>query len=305
LAFVATWGTKRVVIKYWRVTDQRNPSRPSFRWVLDDGRGPYLIHSDAPNSHPEKCLRGKTFSASIELFTGKNPKKSLSKFTPGEYYPRVWREHAWPNASEYYLHEWNSAVLGAKNLFAGMKDVFRYVEPETRNMNVYGHEIRQLLVLACNEVEAQCKAVLRANNYPSNRRQWNMKDDYFKLAKPLRLDNWQAQLLQYPKLGWIRPFRQWSRTTFRSLPWYAAYNKVKHDRELEFAQASLRNLVEAMAAVYILVVAQFGQFGRRSFNYQEVSEFGVRWPTFRLAEHYLPPHVESGAKWHSSPYPHF
>ncbi len=110
-----------------------------------------------------------------------------------------------PRAGDYYRDEWTSATNAALNLFRGMEDVFRYVEPRQENLKAFGHEIRQFLVLACTEVEAQCKAVLRANGYAKNGN-LNMLD-YFKLAKAMRLHQWQVTLARYPHLGWFFPFR--------------------------------------------------------------------------------------------------
>ena len=77
---------------------------------------------------------------------------------------------------------------------------------------------------------------------------------------------------------------------------------MKHDREIEFERATMGNMVEAMCAVYIIVYAQFGQFGLRGFNYRELDEFSLRAPEFALDEHYVPPHVEDGAAWHPKHY---
>ncbi len=89
---------------------------------------------------------------------------------------------------------------------------------------------------------------------------------------------------------------------FAPLRWYNAYNAVKHDRETEFAKATLGNLIEAMGAVFVLVMAQFGQFGFQSLNHSDRTAFGYKWIEFGLKEQYLPPHVQPGAKWHPVPY---
>src|SRR5690606_24423386 len=87
---------------------------------------------------------------------------------------------------------------------------------------------------------------------------WNV-EDFAKLSKPMRLHEWQVALDAYVPTTYRKPFGAW-KTTHR-LPWYVDYNKVKHDREIEFRRATLGNLVDAMSAVYVLLMAQFFQYG--------------------------------------------
>jgi hypothetical protein len=187
-----------------------------------------------------------------------------------------------------------------------MREVFRFVEPRAENLHVFGHEIRQLLVLACNEVEAQCKAVLRANGYAPRAANGGLRRltmrDYFRVSQPLRLDEWRVTLAVYP-LPPISPFAEWV-GNFVQLPWYGAYNAVKHDREIAFHEATLANLIDAMSAVCVLVVAQFGHFGRVTIAGRDPTEdFDYTAPPFALDEHYLPPHLEPGAVFTPINYP--
>lgn len=117
-----------------------------------------------------------------------------------------------------------------------MLDVFRTVEPVTPNLQTYGHQIRQLLILACNEVETQTKGILKANNCPGAGKNMNIKDDYFKLAKPMKLSAWKVRLASYPDYPELVPFAAWSGPDYQPLPWYRAYNDTKHDREGAFAK---------------------------------------------------------------------
>jgi hypothetical protein len=169
-----------------------------------------------------------------------------------------------------------------------MHNVFRYVEP-SGNPGAYGHEIRQLLILGCTEVEAQCKAVLRANSYQKRVRngttvgedRWNIKD-YFKVARPLLLSGHKLKVRGHPDLPVLDPFERWSGATFTPLAWYQAYNDVKHDREKNFSKATLSATVEAMAAIHVLVTAQFGSFGH--FPVSDLQARGASAPRLRPPE---------------------
>jgi hypothetical protein len=179
-----------------------------------------------------------------------------------------------------------------------MVEVFRYVEPDETNADAYGHEIRQLLIVAATEVESSCRAVLTANGYGHDVDRLNTRD-FVKLCVPMRLREWRVALDAHPGLGEITPFATWDeeRPT-ASLPWYDAYNAAKHDRELNFARATLRNAVSAVAATYIMVLAQFGEFDNRHFlgldEFRELSR-----PNFSAEASYVPPSVggTAGGAW--------
>jgi hypothetical protein len=103
---------------------------------------------------------------------------------------------------------------------------------------------------------------------------------------------------------WFRPFQAWANGTGQ-LPWYADYNAIKHDREAEFRRATLKSLVNAMGAVYVLVVAQFGQFGHHTWGGRSDprSDFAIQYPKAPAKEQYIAPHVGGqGVNWHPIPY---
>jgi hypothetical protein len=163
-----------------------------------------------------------------------------------------------------YLKSLSSLAILSENLTS----IFRIVEPELTNFDVFGHEIRNLLIVACTEVEAQCKAILDANNYATRRLSTN---DYVKLLTPLKLAEYEISFPLYPSIPALSPFNAWDvNIPTQSLDWYHAYNATKHDRENNFSQATLSHLVNAIAACAILLIAQFGK--RDSWK-NELGEF--------------------------------
>jgi len=272
-------------------------------WIEDDGAGPYRVIKQqlltmsvgtGRRYLPEPLLRLATLRESVLRAgvwgLGHDPAVELCDTTAGEYYPRVARPRCLA-PEETFLREFNSSMNAARNLFAGMADVFRYVEPSTTNEKAYGHQIRQLLILACTEVEAQCKAVLRVNGYPKRKRRksdreptdeaWNISD-FAKLEPLMRLSEWSLDLAAHE---WFvfNPFDEWRYGS--QLSWYSAYNQVKHDREMKFQQATLENLIEAMGAVFVLIMAQFGQWGRERTH--EPSPFVMGAPGWKPSQYYV------------------
>jgi hypothetical protein len=181
----------------------------------------------------------------------------------GEHYPRMWRRGYSPAPALAYRREWSLSVQAARNLLADMRDVFRCIEPAIgSNASAYGHRVRDLLMLACMEVESACKSVLLANNYTSSRRRRDTRD-YVELLGPMRLDEWEIALTMHLGFPPFRPFAGWDRARpTDSLPWYDRYNAVKHGREAEFHKATVEAMIHAMGAAVVLVSAQFGPWGR-------------------------------------------
>jgi hypothetical protein len=145
----------------------------------------------------EDALR-RFYTTAASLITFETERTELG---PGEYYPRVWRGQYGPPPSQVCAEEWADSVAGARVLFAEMRAAFRYVEPHPRNMGAFGHELRQLLILACTELEGAWKGILGGAG--SN------TADYVRLVKPLRLDEWELALPLHPKLPPFRPFAGW------------------------------------------------------------------------------------------------
>jgi hypothetical protein len=84
--------------------------------------------------------------------------------------------------------------------------------------------------------------------------------DYVKLAPLMRLWEYTIAFPQYPWLKAVRPFAGWQepKNPTKDLPWFDAYNAVKHDRERNFNQATLHHVFDAVSANAVMLVAQFG-----------------------------------------------
>ncbi len=228
-----------------------------------------------------------------------------SKFEPGQHHRRMWRGNWAPAPLPSWSKEWASSVSAAESLFAELRAIFRVVEPDpAKCFGSYGHGIRELLMLACMEVESGWKAVLKANNaHLSSGKEFN-RNDYGKLLDPMRLADWEVFLPMHPQVGDLKPFANWiPGDPVKKLTWYDAYNGTKHDREDAFADATLGHALNAVAAVFVMVLAQFGTFRAIQGTlfqplFQEPfggdSTFRIRsYPRWPLGERYIPPPVET------------
>ncbi len=176
---------------------------------------------------------------------------------------------------------------------ADLLKLFEYIEPSDINEITYSFRIHELFMRTSIEVEANFKAILRENIFsptykngnnkgeirPEN--EWNIND--FKLInKTHHLDEYSIELPFWQGNNKIRiPFLDWK--TSKSLKWYQSYNKSKHERFVNFKEASFGNLIEAYSGLFVLLSSQFKTesflpgnetytlFGNRYFN----GSFGI------------------------------
>lgn len=141
-------------------------------------------------------------------------------------------------------------LLIQKDLLA----LFDYIEPSDANLKTHSHRIHELLLRACVEVEANCKAILRENEYNKSGR-WDV-NDYRKIEQSHYLSQYKVRIPNWLGSDAIRtPFVGWGKSA--PLGWYQAYNNTKHDRHLNFKQANFKNLIDAVCGLSALLASQF------------------------------------------------
>jgi hypothetical protein len=160
--------------------------------------------------------------------------------------------------SEY---DQRSAEQALRLLVERLDELLLYIEPDVSGLKTYSHKNRELLILACTEVENTWKHYMRLGGAtPITGSDFTTKD-YVKLLGPLFLSEFEISLKPYGSVFPMRPFLGWNAAApTKSLPWYDAYNKTKHDRSTHFGEATLHNCLLAIAANLILFCTRFSPF---------------------------------------------
>ncbi|MDE1985770.1 MAG: hypothetical protein KGJ28_04460 [Alphaproteobacteria bacterium] len=230
---------------------------------------------------------------------------------PGEYFPRMARPteqtiyrsgFGWyPNAKDHA----DSIALARVQLTALARQLDRIcqtVHPSIKTFDVFGHDIRNLLILACTEVENHWREVLVANGVIEDR--YNT-GHYVKLRKPMKLDEYAVAFPNYPWIEPLKPFDGWGDTgrPTQDLGWYDAYNAVKHARETEFERGTLRHLFSAISACAVMIVAQFGLHAEleKSAELRSFFHFSAT-PAWGFSEIYVSPYDSPTGEWRVTSY---
>src|SRR5260370_26092316 len=243
-----------------------------------------------------KLTAGETFEGLVTRVAG-----GYTVETPvlnaGEYYPRIWRtasvielhgEPLPPVEQTHFLGSFVNSLEQIEGLFESLLSIFRVVHPATDNLDSYGGAIRDIIILACTEVEAQWKGVLEAHNVKPKGKYYKTTD-YVRLLPAMKLDAYELSLIRYPRISPTGPFIGWKAADpTQSLPWYTAYNNVKHDRERKFQEASLGHAIEAVAACVVMLAAQFGLEALQRHRLRSIFEFTYR-PNWEPREWYYQP----------------
>jgi hypothetical protein len=186
-------------------------------------------------------------------------------------------------------------VRGFRLLQNDLERLFEYIEPGDDNLECYSFRVYELLLRACVEVEANCKAILRENGY---RKQRLTMDDYSKINTSHRLSSFEVKLpYWHGKQRTRKPFGSWA--CGNKLIWYQAYNTAKHDSREGFKMATLKHAIDAVCGVLVLLSAQFatedfsltdtlvGDKPAEGFEHAIGNYFVVRYPDdWPLAERY-------------------
>ncbi len=141
-------------------------------------------------------------------------------------------------------------------------ELLDYIEPHDENLKTYSHKTYELLLRASTEFETNCKSILSDNKYKKTDRQENEIEgrniqDYEKINKASKLSEYVVYCdIWQPNIKNIQPFKDWG-VTNKKLGWYQAYNHVKHDRSSKFTEASLENLMNSVAGLFVILFSQF------------------------------------------------
>ncbi|MBR1916130.1 MAG: hypothetical protein IJ830_06830 [Alphaproteobacteria bacterium] len=135
-------------------------------------------------------------------------------------------------------------------LIQKLQEILLFIEPSKDGLKAYSHKIRELLFLACSDLESTLKKYKFGKN--------NGMKDYIEILKFVDLTKYKISLVGYAQSYKCSPFENWDKDKVtQSLPWYEAYNKIKHNREENFHFATLENCINAIAANLIMFAVRF------------------------------------------------
>lgn len=139
------------------------------------------------------------------------------------------------------------------NYFLALEDdlnqLSRYLEPTQANFNAYSLELARVLFAAASEVDVVAKRLCKQVKTTSKADNINQ----YKKEIMGRYPEIAGSCVSIPKFGLsLSPWEQWGKDS--NPVWWKAYNDVKHKRHTHFAQANLKNTLNAVSALFALLL---------------------------------------------------
>lgn len=144
------------------------------------------------------------------------------------------------------LAHWNFFLALEKDL----EVLSRYIEFTEPNFTCYSLEISRILFSAASEVDVVAKQLcvkIKPNSSASNINQYR---DEIRTAH----SSLQSFKVTIPRFGLeLTPWSNWSDMT--GVPdWWTAYNKVKHHRNTDYHRGNLKNCLNAVAGLFVVIL---------------------------------------------------
>lgn len=131
----------------------------------------------------------------------------------------------------------------------------RYIEFTEANFATHSIELVRLLLSVASEVDVIAKLLCKKLSPNAPRKDINDYRDVLTSSLPKEIYNLNVCM---PISGLkLTPWLNWSRSD--NPDWWRAYNKVKHERSLHFAKANLKNVLNAVSGLYILLLYLYEQ----------------------------------------------
>lgn len=119
-----------------------------------------------------------------------------------------------------------------------------YVELDQRNFKTFSVEIARLLMSATQELDVVLKQLCARHNDSAK------SESGYRAFLSTKYPAWLSLTIEMPAYGLsFKPFASWE--TSQTASWWTANNKVKHERHTHFDSASIENMLNAVAALFI------------------------------------------------------
>lgn len=175
------------------------------------------------------------------------------------------------------------------NFFLTLEDdvarLSRYLELTKDNFSSYSLELARILFAASSEIDVVSKRLCQQANSKSKAQNITQyKKEILEIYPQL-----PSCVVEIPRFGLtLKPWQQWKKDG--NPLWWGAYNNVKHHRHTHFAEANLKHTLNAVAALFALLLfyyrneAQNGQLSPDPTLFRA----GTPFKTGRLMLNHLP-----------------
>ncbi|MFC0682903.1 hypothetical protein ACFFGH_34175 [Lysobacter korlensis] len=133
-----------------------------------------------------------------------------------------------------------------------LESAARYVEFAEANMATYSIEFAHLLFAAASEADVVAK--LLCKKLAADMPRGNI--DHYRAALKQHLPEVVTTPVLVPRYGLtLHPWSNWAEE--KNPAWWRSYNNVKHERDSHYAEATLKNALNSLAGLMVLVLHHY------------------------------------------------
>lgn len=162
-------------------------------------------------------------------------------------------------SKSYASIHWDYFLLLEKDL----NDILDSIEPCEDNLQVYGPKLAKLLLATGSEIDVSFKELIKLlkQNYKIADAKADNINDYKKFVQKYLQQEFdqvevgfaRSRLISIPWSNWWKTSNNKRGPNDAPLPWWNAYNQVKHHRVEKYNLATLENVLDAIAALFTLI----------------------------------------------------
>lgn len=141
---------------------------------------------------------------------------------------------------------WNYLLSIEKDL----ERLSRFIEFDEKNFECFSIEISRILLASAAEVDVVCKQICKNLNSTSIARGIHQyRNEILTVFSDIA-----DFIVLLPRYGLsLKPWDNWS--VSGGVPiWWTAYNKIKHNRDREYPRANLKNALNAVGGLFVMVL---------------------------------------------------
>jgi hypothetical protein len=176
------------------------------------------------------------------------------------------------------------------SLDSDLNEISKFIEVHSDNFKTYSIQLARLYLSACSEVDVISKLFCEVIS-PGQLHQIMSKRQYSNIADYRQVitehcPKFYKMTINLPRYGFsVIPWLDYK--AGKTPSWWTEYNDVKHNRDIFFHKANLRNTIESIAGLFVLTVYYYSYCRSGQFMH------GINFPPKVLA---ADSHVE-GTQW--------
>ena len=153
-----------------------------------------------------------------------------------------------------------------------LKGLSRFIEFDRRNEDVFSIELVRLLITASSEFEVVAKELIKIKDPSKETKNMNIIDikDNVLVFYP-EICDLEIIVLRFGLS--YKPLLKWKNN--EGCDWWASYNNVKHERNNKYEDGNLKNVMDAVGALYIINLFYYKalqeKIENKSINMEEIT----------------------------------